>query len=430
MIKCVFATFDTTEKPKILLNTEKENIKIAFRSILSQKLRTLLTVMIIAVGITALVGILTSIDSIKAKLSNEFSQMGSNSFSIRYRSMMGRSSEGGVSAKENQPIEFNQAMRFKEEFSFPSQVSVSAMATQIATVKYLSTKTDPNTSVMGGDENYLFTAGYQLESGRNFSSYELQSGSNVVIIGKDVAKKIFKNNEDPINKTISIGSARYQIVGLLESKGQSLGFSGDNLCIVPVMNVKLNYATQRTSYVISVKVNRTEMVGPAFAEATGLFRKIRGDLATNPESFAVMKSDSISNFVIEKTADIQMVATVIGLITLLGAAIGLMNIMLVSVTERTREIGVRKAIGASSKLIRQQFLVESILIGQLGGLVGIVLGIAIGNMVGSFIGSGFIIPWIWIFLGVILCFVVGVISGYYPAQKAAQLDPIESLRYE
>lgn len=413
-----------------MLNTEKENIKIAFRSILSQKLRTSLTVMIIAVGITALVGILTSIDSIKAKLSNEFSSMGSNSFSIRYRSMMGRSSEGGVSAKENKPIEFHQAMQFKDEFTFPSQVSISAMATQIATIKYLSTKTDPNTSVMGGDENYLFTAGYTLESGRNFSSYELQSGSNVVIIGKDVAKKVFKNNEDPINKTISIGSARYQIVGVLESKGQSLGFSGDNLCIVPVMNVKLNYASPFTSYVISVKVNRAEMVEPAFAEATGLFRKVRGDLATSPESFAVMKSDSISNFVIEKTADIQMVATVIGLITLLGAAIGLMNIMLVSVTERTREIGVRKAIGASSKLIRQQFLVESILIGQLGGLVGIVLGIAIGNMVGSFIGSGFIIPWIWIIVGVILCFIVGIISGYYPAQKAAQLDPIESLRYE
>ncbi len=407
-----------------------ENIRISLESIRSHLLRTILTVLIISFGIMALVGILTAIDAIKSNLRENFAMMGSNTFTIRNRSL--RVHVGGRSekARYHRPITYKQALEFKDRFDFPAVTSLNIWGTGVATVKYRSEKTNPNVGVIGTDENYLTTAGLELAKGRNFSNHEIFYGSHVVILGSEVVKSLFKDNEDPLDKIISIGSGRYKIIGVLEEKGSSLGFSGDRRCIVPINNVRQYFSRPNMTYSVNVMAVNPQDLEPAVGEATGLFRIIREDRIEDEPSFEIAKSDSVAEMFIDSMKYVTWAATIIGAITLLGAAIGLMNIMLVSVTERTQEIGIRKALGANKRTIRNQFLVESVVIAQIGGLLGIVLGIVIGNVVTLIIGGAFIIPWLWVVLGVSLCFGVALISGIVPASKAAKLDPIESLRYE
>jgi putative ABC transport system permease protein len=410
-------------------NMAQENFKIALKAVKSNALRTVLTVLIIGIGITCLVGILTAIDAIKGKLRSDFSSMGANTFAIRTSQNFRVSGEKRMKPKP--PISYREAMEFVEEFNFPAKVSISANASGAATLKNGSNKTDPNIRVIGGSGYYLQTTGYLIDKGREFSSNEMLYGNNVVILGQEIVDKLFPSQKDePIGAIISIGSAKYKVIGILEQKGSSIGFSGDRQCIIPVSNVRKNYHRPNMQFAINVMTNKTEDLDLAINETTGLLRIIRKDPIGEESSFIISKSDNLANTVIEKLSFITIIAQVIGIITLLGAAIGLMNIMLVSVTERTKEIGTRKAIGASSSTIRMQFLSEAVVISQLGGALGIVLGIIIGNVVSLLVGGGFIIPWNWIILGVVVCFIVGVVSGFYPASKAAKLDPIEALRHD
>ncbi len=407
-----------------------ENLRISLHSIRSHMLRTILTVLIISFGIMALVGILTSIDAIKYYLNENFQMMGANTFTIRNRSLrihVGNKSSRATNFRE---ITYDEALRFKNEYEFPVNTSIFIYATNTATAKFGSNKTNPNVPVIGTDEAYLATSGFELASGRNFTPNEVFYGTGAVIMGSAVIKKIFKNNEDPVGKYVTIGSGRYTVVGVLKEKGSSMGFNPDNICLLPLNNVRVRFPRPNASYSINVSCPDGEILDAAIGEATGLLRVIRNVGLGDEDSFDISKSDNLSKMLFDSLVYLRMAATIIAIITLFGAAIGLMNIMLVSVTERTREIGIRKAIGATRKTIRNQFLVEAIVIAQIGGLVGVILGIAIGNGLSLAIGSSFIVPWAWMALGVGLCFIVALVSGILPANKAANLDPIESLRYE
>jgi len=393
-------------------------------------LRSILTVMIIAIGITALVGILTAIESIKASITKEFTVLGANTFSITSRGMRVMIGSQRDRTKNYSYISFYEAKEFKEQFDFPATASISVNSTGTATLKYGSEKTNPNISVRGIDIDYLSTSGYEVNQGRSFSDDDINSGRNMVLLGSELSKRLFKGGENPLQKDVSIGNGKYRVIGVLKGKGSGFGGSSDMVCFIPYSNSRSYFSRPNMNFDIQIKVNQPELIDAAVGQAESVFRRVRDLSPLDETDFNIEKSDNIVNLLLRNIKNITLVATIIGFITLLGAAVGLMNIMLVSVTERTREIGVRKAIGAKSATVKQQFLIEAIVIGQIGGLFGIIFGILAGNLVSVMIGSSFIIPWGWILMGVALCFGVGIISGYYPAQKASQLDPIESLRYE
>ncbi|MFL5754483.1 MAG: ABC transporter permease [Bacteroidia bacterium] len=408
----------------------KENIKIALGSVKSQALRATLTALIIAIGIMALVGILTAIDAIKSSINTNFTSMGANTFTIRNRETSVRIGKKGKKPKRFRSITYEEARRFKEEFNFPATVSISTIASFTAKLSYESKKSNPNIQVFGSDENYVSSSGYEIDKGRNFSNYEIYSGSPVVIIGQEIRSSLFKPGVNAVDKVIRIGSGKYKVIGVLKSKGTSMGFGGDKICVIPVQNARQYFSQPNATFTINVISENPQLMDVAIGEATGLFRKVRKVDLGDDENFEITKSDNLANILIDNIKKVTLGATLIGGITLLGAAIGLMNIMLVSVTERTREIGVRKALGATQKSIRNQFLIESIVICQLGGIFGILFGMGIGNLISFQLGVGFYVPWKWIIGGVILCVAVGLMSGFIPARRASKLDPIESLRFE
>jgi len=407
----------------------KENIRIAFDSIKGQLLRTILTVLIIAIGITALVGILSAVTALENTISSDFASMGANTFNLQQYDNQVRV-EGGEREKINPVIGYREVKGFKEKYAYPgTQVSISFTGTSTAEVKFDSEKTDPEVSVLGVNENFLVNSGLDLEEGRDFNFFDIENNNNVAILGSDFANGLFKD-VDPVGQTISVRGVKFQVIGILEEKGSTFGNNQDLRVLIPLQYARSIYTMPSINYNISVRVNNKEMLEGAMEEAVLTFRNIRGLSPVEENNFGMGRSDDLINQIFQITGYLNLAAWIISIITIFGSSIALMNIMLVSVTERTREIGVRKALGAKKNTIAAQFFMETLIIGQFGGLLGILMGILIGMGVSSMVGFDFVTPWKAILSATGITLLVAILAGSYPATKAAKQDPIESLRYE
>lgn len=393
---------------------------------MSSKLRTFLTMFIISLGIGSLVGIITSINALENSMRGNFATMGTNTFSIINQGIV---FDGRPDEKTNKKIDIKQAELFKKNYKLPGTVSTHVRISSNAVCKFENKKTNPNVTIRAIDENYLTIAGLTLGDGRNFSKLEIDNGVSVCIIGEDLISKLYKDKKKVLGSLLTIGSAKYRVIGFIKSKGQGMGGS-DNLALVAYNAARQNYDMKDASYEISVYVNKAEDMQRSIEEASGLFRKLRKLGFAAKEDFEVLKSDSNAEKLISILSSIKMATVFIGVLTLIGAGIGLMNIMLVSVNERTREIGLNKAIGAKGRDIMFQFLSESVLICILGGICGILLGLILGAVVALFLKTSIVIPWNWVLIGLTSSFVIGLLAGIYPAIKALKLNPVDALRYE
>jgi putative ABC transport system permease protein len=419
-----------------------DTISLAFRTVRSNKLRTGITVAIIAFGIMALVGINTAIEAMKQKFTESFASMGANGFTIHYKDFNFFGRQNNVEKEKKglrkekksdlrKQITKAEAESFKSRFDFPAKVSINIRGSNDCIVSMGDIKTTPTVRIGGGDENFAELNGYSLATGRDLNNLDLESGRNVCIIGSDLVKRFFRSNsEKALEKIIRINGIPYRVIGTLETKGSTLGFSWDNFVLTSYNNVRRFFNSSNASFNIQVKVPDIKLVDPAVGEAEGVFRPIRNLGTLEADNFVIDKSDRFVAELLKNLSFITISAVVIGLITLIGAAVGLMNIMLVSVTERTKEIGLVKAIGGRQRSIRRQFLYESIIISLMGAAFGILLGILVGNSFSIVLNTGFVIPWQWLFWGIIICSIVGLLAGLYPSLKASRLNPIEALRYE
>lgn len=425
--------------------TFKDTLALSWRNIAGNKLRTAITVAIIALGIFALILIITSIKAASNSLTTSFSTMGANSFSLRFKDRNiriggGRQRENTKTSKSalrvkksnmGKIITYDEARAFKEQYNFPAKVGLSLMGPRNIVCNTDRKKTNPDVNVLGGDENYLELNGYKIEFGRNFTEGEVETGRSICMLGSGVALKLYPENPaKAIDKVVSVDHIPYRVIAVLEDKGSSAFFNTSKIIVTSYNNIRRLYSSQGSSFNLVVMVPDLKLMDVAIGEAKGTFRPIRKLDVKDEANFYIDKSDSIAEALLTNLGFLEKGTIGIAFITLIGAAIGLMNIMLVAVNERTKEIGLIKALGGTKKDIRAQFLYESVLISLLGAVAGIVSGIILGNVVAVLLKTGFVVPWAWVIAGIFVCSFVGLAAGLYPAYKASKLDPIVALRYE
>jgi putative ABC transport system permease protein len=404
-----------------------DSIALSYQTVKSNRLRTAITVIIIALGIMALIAIITAVQAVNQSLTQSFSTMGANAFSLRYKERnirFGGGPNGQVTKKsknavvrassEGKLITLQEARAFKERYSFPATVGIALSGPNGVIVSNEVKKTNPDVRVTGGD-----------------NETDVASGRSVCVIGNVIAQKLYGDNtERALDKIITVAGNKFRVMGILKDKGSSAFMNADKVVITTYNTIRRLFGSTGQSYNIAVMVTDLKMMDVAIGEATGIFRPVRKLEVKEEDNFYIDKSDSIAQSLMKNLGFLQYATMAIALITLIGAAIGLMNIMLVAVNERTKEIGLIKSLGGKAGEVRAQFLWESILISLMGAIVGIIAGILFGNIVAVLLKTGFVVPWLWVITGVLVCSLVGLLAGLYPAYKASKLDPIVALRYE
>jgi len=410
-----------------LKNVMKESFRMTIDAIRQNKLRSILTLLGISIGVFSVIGVMTAIRTLESSVESGLNVFGTNTFVIqKYSAIM--TDHGDEKYRNRKNIDYPQYEEFKRRAKLPILVSVSE-GTSARNVKYRDKTIKRSIELIGGDEGTVRTYNTYIADGRNVTVDDVHSARNVCLLGMDVVDRLFPF-EDPLGKSLQIRGLDYTVVGVTERKGEAFGRSQDNYIVIPISNFLQHFKNRWTTLAISVEASSAEEYDRTMDEAVGILRAVRKVPPSDENNFEIVSNAEMIERFSGFTKGIKLFALSISVIALLVAGIGIMNIMLVSVTDRIKEIGVRKAIGATRRDILIQFLTEAIFLSEFGGIVGVILGIAGGNIVSILFNIPAVIPIDWAIYGLVVCSAIGIGFGIYPAWRAANLNPIESLRYE
>jgi len=405
----------------------RESVRMTFDAIRANKLRSTLTLLGISVGIFSVISVMTAIKTLESSIESGLNVFGTNTFLITKDPAI--QFGGNEKYRNRKNIDLNQYLQLKERAKLPILVSGGDETERVRVVTYKDKKTKQAPRVSGGDSGTLRTVNTYIADGRNLTEEDVHLSRTVCIIGADVVDILFPF-EDPLGKVIQLQGINFTVVGVTERQGQSFGQSQDNYVFMPVTTFLQRFRGKSYSLGITVESESSEMYSETLDEVIGVLRAIRKVPPGEENDFEITTNDELMETFGTFTGSIKIFAFSISVIALIVAGIGIMNIMLVSVTERIKEIGIRKAIGATRSHILFQFLTESVFLCQIGGIIGVIFGVAAGNIISLVAKVPAVIPFDWAIYGVISCSIIGIGFGSYPAWRAANLDPVESMRFE
>ena len=400
---------------------------MTFDAIRANKLRSTLTLLGISVGIFSVISVMTAIKTLESSIESGLNVFGTNTFLITKDPAI--QFGGNEKYRNRKNIDLDQYLQLKERAKLPILVSGGDETERVRVVTYKDKKTKQAPRVSGGDSGTLRTVNTYIADGRNLTEEDVHLSRSVCIIGADVVDILFPF-EDPLGKVIQLQGINFTVVGVTERQGQSFGQSQDNYVFMPVTTFLQRFRGKSYSLGITVESESSELYSETLDEVIGVLRAIRKVPPGEENDFEITTNDELMETFGTFTGSIKIFAFSISVIALIVAGIGIMNIMLVSVTERIKEIGIRKAIGATRSHILFQFLTESVFLCQIGGIIGVIFGVAAGNIISLVAKVPAVIPFDWAIYGVISCSIIGIGFGSYPAWRAANLDPVESMRFE